>query len=172
MPKSKVHWINFVVGFAHLFFFRLCGSGNGWPWSAFPFPPSHTNAIQMIMTLKLMGLAFEVHEETHKTELEKKYKHVYPNVLDIFHYAFSHAGILTGITFLPVPFLTYIYNIIQIPNTEHTLFPQSMCSTKSSIETLQNLPYFIYLYENPKLLFPFFILCYFIFSHNECPGLC
>ena len=58
-----------------------------------------------------MGLAFEVHE-THKTELEKKYKHVYPNVLDIFHYAFSHAGILTGITFLPVPFYLYI----QIPN--------------------------------------------------------
>ena len=26
--------------------------------------------------------------------------------------------------------------------------------------------------ENPKLLFPFLILCYFIFSPNECPGLC
>ena len=34
---------------------------------------------------------------------------------------------------------------------------------KSSRETLQNLPYFIK-YENPKLLCPFFILCYFIFS--------
>ena len=30
-----------------------------------------------------------------------------------------------------------------------------------------------YIYENPKLLFPFFISCYyFIFSPNECPGLC
>ena len=28
-----------------------------------------------------------------------------------------------------------------------------------------------YIYENPKLLFPFFILCYFIFSPNEyCTG--
>ena len=26
--------------------------------------------------------------------------------------------------------------------------------------------------ENPKLLFPFFISCYFIFFPNECPGLC
>ena len=30
----------------------------------------------------------------------------------------------------------------------------------------------IYIYENPKLLFPFFILCYFIFFPNECPVLC
>ena len=141
VPKSKVHWINFVVGFTHLFFFRLCGSGNGWLWSAFPLPPSHTNAIQMIMTLKLMGLAFEVHE-THKTELEKKYKHVYPNILDIFHYAFSHAGILTGITFLPVPF-----SYLQIPNTEHLYLSQfqRVCSTKSSsVEILPNLPHFIH----------------------------
>ena len=26
-------------------------------------------------------------------------------------------------------------------------------------------------YENPKLLFPFFILCNLIFLPNECPGL-
>ena len=38
-------------------------------------------------------------------------------------------------------------------------------------EMLQNLLFFIYLYENPKLLFPFFISCYFIFLPNECPGL-
>ena len=27
-----------------------------------------------------------------------------------------------------------------------------------------------YIYENPNLLFPFFISFYFIFSPNECPG--
>ena len=39
---------------------------------------------------------------------------------------------------------------------------QSLCSMKSSCKTLQNLPY--YIYENPKLLFLFFISCYLIFS--------
>ena len=34
---------------------------------------------------------------------------------------------------------------------------QSLCSTKSSSEMLQNLPYFIYLYENP-------LSCFFRFS--------
>ena len=40
--------------------------------------------------------------------------------------------------------------------------------------TLQNPSKFaiFYIYENPKLLFPFFISCYFTFSPNECPGLC
>ena len=28
-----------------------------------------------------------------------------------------------------------------------------------------------YIYENPKLLLPFFISCYFTFSPNEYPGL-
>ena len=28
-----------------------------------------------------------------------------------------------------------------------------------------------YKYENPKMLFPFFISCYFIFFPNEFPGL-
>ena len=29
-----------------------------------------------------------------------------------------------------------------------------------------------YIYENPKLLFLFFISCNFMFLPNECPGLC
>merc|ERR1712020_731975 len=48
----------------------------------------------MIMTLKLMGLAFEVHD-SHNS-LDKKYKSINPEILDIFHYAFAHSGILTG----------------------------------------------------------------------------
>ena len=43
---------------------------------------------------------------------------------------------------------------------------------ENSSEMLQNLPYFIQVYENPKLFFPFFISCYFLFFPNECPGLC
>ena len=40
--------------------------------------------------------------------------------------------------------------------------------------TRQNASKFaiFYIYENPKLPFPFFISCYFICLPNECPGLC
>lgn len=76
-PRRLVHWINFIFGFAHLFLFRS---------AILDSPPAHTNAIQMIMTLKLMGLAFEIHDDTGLN----------PNAEDIFHYAFAHSGILTG----------------------------------------------------------------------------
>ena len=67
-------------------------------------PPSHTNAVQMIMTLKLMGLAFEVHDSwksnasEDSNKLDQKYQNidVSPRALDIFHYAFAHTGVLTG----------------------------------------------------------------------------
>jgi len=101
-PKSLVHWINFVFGFAYLIFFRSCGSIEILSW--FPMPPSHTNAVQMIMTLKLMGLAFEVHDSWKSNasgdsnNLDQKYQNidVNPRPLDIFHYAFAHTGVLTG----------------------------------------------------------------------------
>ena len=68
VPSSKVHWVSFFVGFAHLFHFRLC-------WNI-PFIPSlgcapdHTNAIQMIMTLKVWSLyltMFLEHRNIQKT---------------------------------------------------------------------------------------------------------
>ena len=52
IPSNRVHWVSFVAGFAHLFHFRLC-----WDFPIIPSlgcPPSHTNAIQMIMTLKVL----------------------------------------------------------------------------------------------------------------------
>ena len=51
VPSNIVHWISFFAGFAHLFHFRLC-----WDFpliTSLGCPPSHTNAIQMIMTLKV-----------------------------------------------------------------------------------------------------------------------
>ena len=42
VPMSLVHVVSFVVQFGYLIFFRLAMT-----------PPPHTNAIQMIMTLKV-----------------------------------------------------------------------------------------------------------------------
>jgi len=101
----SVHLVSFVLGFAHLFIFRTCGYFQWLP----PAPPAHTNAIQMILTLKLMGVAFEVHDsqrlkvekgqESNKADdLETKYRTIAssPGLLDLFHYAFAHSGVLTG----------------------------------------------------------------------------
>jgi len=105
------HAFSFAFSFSYLAFFR-CTDIFG-----IPLPPSHTNAIQMILTLKLVGLAFEVHDtfqlkkhlygvQTDKLQDEKtdfadlelkiKFQQVQPTFLDIFHYAFCYIGVLTG----------------------------------------------------------------------------
>lgn len=71
-----------------------------------PYPPAHTNLVQMILTLKLVGLAFEINqnyiskpENTDKTEEEKakcQYQQINPGFIDILHYSFNYIGVLTG----------------------------------------------------------------------------
>ncbi len=79
----------------------------------FPQYPPHLNAIQMILTLKMVGVAFEIHdtklrgkkkgeeEEDEDAALARRFKDVHPSSSDIFHYSFSHAGLLTGKSFIP-----------------------------------------------------------------------
>ena len=52
-PRSSVHWINFFVGFAYLFFFRLCGYGPQWLLTT---APGHTNAIQVLILASFSSL--------------------------------------------------------------------------------------------------------------------
>ena len=53
-----------------------------------------------------------------------------------------------------------------------TLLPNSEFVLNEKFQRIASKFAIFYIYENPKLLFPFFILCYFIFSPNECPDLC
>ncbi|XP_064084909.1 lysophospholipid acyltransferase 7-like isoform X1 [Macrobrachium nipponense] len=77
----------------------------------FEMPPAHTNAILMMITLKLVGVCYEVHDTWKKRGLlkkeedeevkaklkqELKYEEVDPSPADIFHYAFNYVGVLTG----------------------------------------------------------------------------
>lgn len=89
--------MSFAVTFLYLFFFRTT------EYFGIPYPPAHTNLVQMILTLKLVGLAFEVNqshcikEATSKEEEEAaKYNKINPNFVDIVHYSFNYIGVLTG----------------------------------------------------------------------------
>jgi len=69
-----------------------------------PEPPPHTNAIILILTLKLVGLAFEVHDaeleaakkSKEKSEEEKVIIPSRPSVADTLHYCLGHIGLITG----------------------------------------------------------------------------
>ena len=94
-PTSRLHAFSFLAQFAYLIFFRTCDH------VGLPTPPAHTNAVMMIMTIKLIGVALEI-AESRKTAAgeddaaKQWYKSVDPGPIDIFHYVFCHAGVLTG----------------------------------------------------------------------------
>ena len=61
-------------------------------------------------------------------------------------------------------FIPVLIAILKVIPTTHSSEIRGLCLMKCSSETLQNLPYF----WNMKTHVDFFILCYFIFSPNEC----
>lgn len=81
-----------------------------------PYPPAHTNLIIMILTLKLVGLAFELNTISYKNRIdlteeeiaERACTFVDPKVIDIVHYAFNYIGVLTGKFSFKNYFLTVI----------------------------------------------------------------
>ncbi|KAK4874614.1 hypothetical protein RN001_013974 [Aquatica leii] len=101
LPKRSSHVISFAFTFLYLIFFRTT------IYFGIPYPPAHTNMIQMILTLKLVGLAFEVNSSylitrriEEATSLEKSLEDesniIDPSFIDIFHYTFNYIGLLTG----------------------------------------------------------------------------
>lgn len=91
----------------YLLFFRTLHLFN------LPVPPTHTNMIQMIMTLKIIGLAFERNAVFTKTRdadkginadkgitltaAERDIQDI--SVMSMFHYCFNYIGLLTGKSF-------------------------------------------------------------------------
>ncbi|KAH1024971.1 lysophospholipid acyltransferase 7 [Dendroctonus ponderosae] len=103
VDKRFCHLVSFFLSFVYLIFLRTTVYF-GLPYSI----PSHTNLIQMILTLKLVGLAFEVNSAytkkaqnkatpALKNEAETEIGDDY--VLDfshVFYYALNYVGVLTG----------------------------------------------------------------------------
>lgn len=113
---SKCHVISFAIMFSYLAFFRTT------TYFGLPPPPGHTNMVQMILTLKAAGIAFEktaaykklqqrkkeVDERTSTATGEKKDPGPLVELSDcdielqtistveMFHYCFNFVGVLTG----------------------------------------------------------------------------
>lgn len=113
--KRKCHIYSFVFSFLYLFFFRTT------VYFGIPYPPSHTNLIQMMLTLKVIGLAFEVnssyeskkkrHEgtKTDEEKLQDKLCDIDVEFLDVFYYVYNYCGVLTGPYFRYRTFLDHLY---------------------------------------------------------------
>lgn len=97
--------------FGYLFFFRLADK------FGLPLSSGQTNLIQMIIVLRVVGVAFEINgswlavgkkkknEKEGQTEIVVKEKDddflefINPSFIDLFHYSFNYIGLLTGNAF-------------------------------------------------------------------------
>ncbi|KAJ8913222.1 hypothetical protein NQ315_016165 [Exocentrus adspersus] len=113
--KRKCHIYSFLFSFLYLFFFRTT------IYFGIPYPPSHTNLIQMMLTLKIIGIAFEVNasfvskkkkDTANKTEeerLQDELCNIDVQFLDVFYYIYNYCGVLTGPYFRYRTFLDHLY---------------------------------------------------------------
>lgn len=103
VDKRYCHNVSLAFCFLYLAFFRtihLLG---------LPEPASHLNAIEMMHTLKMVGLAFEMRDTNlrkhdrdkdkqsdDKLDYEYEFTKVKPNFFDIINYSFCYIGLLAG----------------------------------------------------------------------------
>ncbi|GIY35200.1 lysophospholipid acyltransferase 7 [Caerostris extrusa] len=117
--RRKCHIVSAVFSFGYLAFFRSTH------YFGLPIPPTHTNAIQMILTLK-------------------KYQKINPSFIDIFHYAFCIAGVLIGPYY---KFRTY-WDTFHLPYSTH------VNANKFLKERIRIVPLYIVLYLIGNFLYP------------------
>ncbi|XP_077979475.1 membrane-bound acylglycerophosphatidylinositol O-acyltransferase mboat7-like [Glandiceps talaboti] len=96
------HKLTFIWCFSYIAFFRMVH------FIGLPYPPSFANAVQLLLTLRMVGMTFEIHDsyaaklnpvkETDSTASKKPPVTIIeePSVVDIFHYAYCYVGIMTG----------------------------------------------------------------------------
>lgn len=158
--RKKCHLISFGFMFGYLLFFRSV------TYLGFQAPPGHCNMIQMVLTLKLVGLAFEVNaahlksigigeakkndgqgDDSTKTvevlsENEKALLKL--DMLEVFHYSFNYVGILTG------PYFTYktYRDAIYLP------FSMKANCIESTLEKLKVVPLYAGLFLLVSYIWP------------------
>ena len=91
-------WISFLYVFFYLFIFRMCHH------FGFPLPSKHANAVQLLVTLRMVSLPFELYDNDVKTNQDKNGRFTEKGKVSIFDfmgYGYCYIGLMTG------PFYTF-----------------------------------------------------------------
>jgi len=141
VPVKKCHILSFIWCFSYLTLFRLSAR------LGLPEPPPHTNAIILILTLKMVGLAFEVHDSLGEADAQNG-DLLDPSVSDVFHYSLGHIGLITG------PYYKYqtwrgLYNDSWNPAVSGAEGCES-----SALKRAKNVPFYVVMFLASGYLFP------------------
>ncbi|XP_074647591.1 membrane-bound acylglycerophosphatidylinositol O-acyltransferase mboat7-like [Tubulanus polymorphus] len=147
ISTRKCHIASFIWCFGYLVFFRTTH------YLGLPKVPSHCNAVQLLMTLKLVGLAFEIHDsfkirkEFHdkpddvQAQLRLEYESISPSVWDTIMYCYCYVGIFTG------------------PYYKYRTYQDAMW-----LKSSKKIPMLMFLMERLKTL-PFYAMAFVLVSH-------
>lgn len=134
------HIVGFAFGFGYLLFFRTAS------WFGLENPLPHTNAIQLILTLKVVSVTFDVHDAAVETKTRKSDNkdtaipysplgpnhqlddpaHFDPSILEFYCYVYCFIGLFTG------PFY-------QLKLYRHMIHRQDLSSINTVVPALRRL---------------------------------
>ncbi|KAG5670068.1 hypothetical protein PVAND_000354 [Polypedilum vanderplanki] len=147
--ERKCHLIVFWFMMGYLLFLRNV------TWFGLSAMVGHANMIQMIMTLKIIGFAFEKNTVVTKVrDAEKKGEKIELNgyeralkestTFEIFHYCFNYIGLVTG------PYYTYktFYDFFHLPFSKYVDY------WKSTLERLKYVPIYVVLFLTASYIWP------------------
>ena len=143
-PTSRSHQLSFLWCFSYLTAFRLSGR------LGLPEPPAQTNAIILILTLKLVGLAFEYRDEVGAGG-ERSEPVPPPCLAEILHYSLGHIGLITG------PYYKYstwrgLYSHSWNPGRQSG-WGWGPCEV-AAVKRARNVPYYVTAFLLSSYLFP------------------
>lgn len=145
LEKTVIPAVSFAFSFTYLIFFRMT------EYIGMSSPSGHSNMVQMILTLKLVGLAFEV-KDTHKGITEGRKDPEFemskipnPTIPSIIHYSFCYIGVLTG------PYYSY-KTYLDMLNLQFSRFTK--CS-QYAVQRLKMLPFYGFVFVLANYYFPF-----------------
>lgn len=128
---------------SYLFLFRIVDK------LGLPATSGHTNMLQMILTLKIIGFAFERSDVIKKSkeggELSRVDQEIRDStIMDIIHYCFNYMGLLTG------PYYTYrsFSDYFQSPYQKH------VDTWKATFERLKFVPLYVALFLIADKIWP------------------
>lgn len=89
LGPRRCEWVAFSFVFGYLFFFRTC------KYFGFEAPPQHSNAIQLLVTLRCCTLPFEVFQATEADDTDLK-NLKQPSFYEFLSYSYCYCGLTTG----------------------------------------------------------------------------
>ncbi|KAJ7340403.1 Lysophospholipid acyltransferase 7 [Desmophyllum pertusum] len=133
LGPRRCEWVAFLYVFGYLFFFRTC------TYFGFEKPPAHSNAIQLLVTLRCCTFPFEIFDPEVTGETDSK-KSKRPSFYEFLSYSYCYCGLTTG------PYYRY-KTFKDMINQEH---PKQISTFIPAIRNLKTVPFFgaIYLLLN------------------------